>query len=207
MENVMTFQPAIDCAEVIIDAVIDGKPVANVLNFHREGGYALSDLENLAGVIAYWVNDSYRPMCHTGVLFTTVRARGLTDAVDLSAFSLDGAGSGTAAGLPVASNVSVVCTLRTAHTGRSARGRFYALPTGQSFFTAVNTVTSGYTDALEALLGLFQVHALEGGWELVVLSRHHLGAPRAVAVPYTVATIVCRNNKTDSQRNRLPRPH
>lgn len=203
----MTFQPAPDCAEVIIDAIIDGKSIANVLNFHIDGGYTTTNLQDLVDAVAARVASQYQPMCSSSVVFATTRARGLANSIDTAVFSTASAGTGTASGSPVPANVSLCATLRTANTGRSARGRFYAFPSAQSFFSAVNTFSTGYRDALTALLEGIQSDADAQGWTLSVLSRHHLGVARVSAVAYPVTAVDVRNGKSDSQRNRLPRPH
>lgn len=203
----MAFQSAPDCANVIINATYLGKPIANVLSFRKAGGYSEVDLEFLAETIAQQVQTLYKPYCNATVLFDVVTAKGLENIVDFSYASTVAAGAGTAAGSAGPSNVSLCVTLRTGHTGRSARGRFFAFPASLGALSGPNSFLAAYGDALTAFLVACRTEAPLVGWEQIVLSRHSAGVLRPVAIGYPVTSTIVRNLTVDSQRNRLPNPH
>lgn len=203
----MAFQSAPDCANAIIHATYLGKPIANVLSFRKAGGYSEVDLQFLAETVAYQVNEYYKPYCNASVLFVSVQAKGLELPVDYSYASLDVVGAGTASGSAGPANVSLCVTMRTGHTGRSARGRFYAFPASMGALSGPNTFLTAYGTALETFLQHVREESLLVGWEQVILSRYSLGAARPVAIGYPVNIAFVRNLTVDSQRNRLPSPH
>lgn len=206
-DSAMAFQTANQCAEVVMNFSTSGKAMANVCNFHNAGTYAPSDLQDLADAVDTIIDSDYLPLISSGTLYNSVDVRGLQDENDYVRSSAVNAGPGTASGSALNSNASLCVTLRSAFTGRSARGRFFAMPTVVGNTSAADTYSSGYGDGVVDFLELLQTTALPLGWTFVVLSRFNSGVKRASAVPFAITDIGYRNLKADSQRNRLPSGH
>lgn len=110
-----------------------------------------------------------------------------------------GGGNGSS---PLPNNVTVAIKFTTALRGRSFRGRTFHVGLCQNQVNQ-NLITGGQLsymhDGYFALLGAVNV----AGYQLVVASRRHLGAPRVTGVA-TVIVDVQVNPTVDSQRRRLP---
>jgi len=203
----MAFQSAPECAEAVIQATAGGVNIANVLNFWYPGGYNQIKIDALADLVDANVGTDYLPICTTQVEYTNTLVRGLNGTVDYTGSNNSGAGVGTAAGDALPNNVSSCATLRTGFTGRSARGRFFAFPTGSNNVITDNTLASSYGTALVDFLNAIKTDAAAAGWHLVILSRRNNNTIRASATHLDVTDIVMRNLIVDSQRHRLPRGH
>lgn len=203
----MAFQSAPDTAEAVIAAVASAKNIFNVLNFVKAGGYDQDAIDDLAAVVDAAVGDNYLPLLHTGIEYLSTTVRGLENDGDFESVNADNAGFGTASGAGLPNNVTGVITLRTGITGRSNRGRFYALPTSATNQSGLNTFSTGYMNALVDFLGDMGDAAAVAGWTLSILSRITGGAPRTTATTRPVTVIEVRNRTNDSQRGRLPEGH
>jgi len=199
----MPFQPAPNCAEVTLNAVLFSQDLVNTLHFHKSAGYDQDDIDALAEAVDSVVAEDYKTIFSNQITYTGTIAKGLETNTDLQAINLDsvGACSGVAAAAPA--NVSQCITLRTAFTGRSARGRFYSWP--PTLNDLVNSVTINNDWGALVREFLLTVMAATGpiGWDMVVLSRQHNGVVRAEAVPYVITAVQKRNNNISSQRGRL----
>jgi len=203
----MTFQPAPNCVELVVRGTIGFKPVANVLNFWKPTTYNLTDIQDLADAANAQTVAHYLPIMGNGVAYSECFVRGLSTIIDISAANASGAGAGSAAGVCLPSNSSFVVTLRTGFTGRSARGRFYAWPTGSGNQVDAGTVSIGYGDAVVTLVTAYKTAAAALGFQMVVLSRQSGGVRPATATHIPVTLIEHRNLELDSQRRRLPTGH
>jgi len=197
------FQSAPFCAEAVINATISGVPLANVLNFRRLSGYDQAHIDDLATAIDIAVGADYLPILASAVSYSHVLVRGLESVIDLTSSASASAGSGAVGGATMPNNVSLVATLRTGFTGRSARGRFYAMPMSSSSLASQNTLDGAIGSGLESFLEACVVAGASTGWEMIVLSRYTLGAKRSVAIGTPVTDIEIRNLLVDSQRRRL----
>jgi len=203
----MTFQSCPEIAEYVIGATYDTQPIANVLHAKLPGGYTQSDIDNLATAVDAWVGSDYRALMNTHVTYNETRAKGLTNIIDLQSVVNTNAGAGTMGAGALPGNVCLCITLRTAFTGRSARGRVYMFPFDGAAQTGINTVSTAYANncaaALNALLG-----AVVGvGWTPVILSRRTAGALRTTGIGTAITIAEARNTEDDSQRGRPPRNH
>jgi hypothetical protein len=203
----LPFQPVPNCAEAVTSFSVGGKEMVNVLHFLFAGSYAQGDLDALASAIDAEVTLNYLPVVTAAALYVETRVRGLTVENDLHSVNNDGSAAGGAAGIEAPSNVSFCVTLRSNFTGRSARGRWYAVPPSSSIIGADSTASSAYVVALLAYLDGVKAAAAAIGWQLVIASRHHNGALRPLGVPFVVTSISARNHTLDSQRGRLPKNH
>lgn len=203
----MTFQSAPEVAEAVIQGEAGGVNLANVLNFWLPGGYNQSNIDDLAAAVDVDAGSGYRPLLHGSCSYVATLVRGLESTIDLTAVAATGAGIGSASGDALPNNVSSCATLRTGFTGRSARGRFFAFPTGSGNVISDNVLATSYGTALVSFLNDIKADALAAGWHLVVLSRRNAGVIRPVATHLDVTNIAMRNLIVDSQRHRLPRGH
>lgn len=203
----MTFQSVPDCAEAVISFNSDGKIVNNVLGFFKTGGFSQLDINNLATMVDTAVLASYVPHVSVGVLYEQTLVRGLTNINDFSAAISGGGTVGGISGNALPANVTLCVTLRSPLTGRSARGRFYAVPTGVSQQFTQNTFAAAYITGIETFLDAIQSGATSLAMEFSVISRFTLGARRTVGTHFPITTIASRNNEIDSQRGRLTQGH
>jgi len=203
----MPFVAVPDTVEVVINGDISGQPIANVVGASRVGGYVQADLDNLAAAVDGWVASDYLPLVSNSVGYTSTHVRGLSNIIDLESTDTTNAGPGTASGSGMPANASFVVTLRTGHTGRSARGRFYMWPYASSALLTSQTVTTTYSTAAQSAL-IALAGAISGaGFQFVIISRRSNGAPRLVGVTTAVTDIESRNQDVDSMRHRLLRGH
>jgi len=203
----MTFQSVPDTAEAVVVFTVGGKEMVNVHHFKRVGGYSGGDISTLAALVDGFVGTDYLPNVTAAALYVETRVRGLTVENDLYNSASVNAGAGGAAGIEMPSNASFCVTLRTDFTGKSARGRFFAVPPSASVIAADSTVTSTYANNIVSYLENLRTGALLAGWVMVVVSRFHEGARRTPAITFEVSNIVARNHIIDSQRGRLPKGH
>jgi hypothetical protein len=181
--------------------------MVNVLGFHFGAAYSGLDIQNLAIAADARIGSGYVPYMTAGMSYDFAHVRGLTNLNDFEATAATAAATGGTTGAQLPNNVALCMTLRTAVTGRSARGRFYAFPTGISTLSAANTFTVGYANGIKAFLAQLQLDAAALGWGMVVISRFTGGAPRSAGTTFLVTNIDYRNLICDSQRGRLPIGH
>jgi len=203
----MSFQSAPNCAEAVINATISGTALANVLNFYKSSGYDQDDIDALAEAVDDAVGSDYLAILASAVSYNSTLVRGLENTVDLQASVTTNAGAGAVSGATMPNNVSLVATLRTGLTGRSARGRFYTMVMSSASLASQNTLSSTIGTGLSDFLLQVQINALAAGWQLCVLSRYNNLSKRATAIAFAVTDIEVRNLLVDSQRRRLPSGH
>lgn len=204
----MPFQSAPAIAEAVIKFTGVGAEMNNVIHFTHFTGYDQTNISDLADDVDAAIADNYLPYVAIGLTYVETTVRGLENAVDLTASANASAGAGTASGaLTLPFNVAFCITLRSAFTGRSARGRFYAVPTSAENLVSDNTFTSAYVSGIQAGLENILASAESDGWFPVILSRRNAGALRPVGIGYQITDVVARNNISDSQRGRLPADH
>ena len=199
----MPFQSCPNMVAAAIEANGTGKQIANVLHFLHTGAYNQVALDNLASFLDTEVGTNYLPVVSSSVAYERVHVRGLTDIIDIESVDNAHAGPGTAAGVPAPNNTSNCITLRTGHTGRSARGRFYAFPTSASNIVSPVNFVHAYTAFLVTFLESVRINCGAIGWQLVILSRRNAGVLRPLGVGTPVAFAEGRNDEIDSQRGRL----
>lgn len=204
----MAFQSCPGVAEMVLHFESVGCPMANVLHFYKTGGsYVLADIEALAVIGDNFVAEEYLPLIHEGVTYLETTTRGLENEIDDSSTDATNTGPGTATGFALVNSNSFCATLRTGHTGKSARGRFYAMPTVEDSLENAAQFTSTYTAGVVAALGVLKSDALASGWNLAILSRVSGGVKRSTGIVNLVTTIEARNNDVDNQRGRLIKGH
>lgn len=203
----MPFQSVPNTAELVIHGDIGGQGIANVIGFQYAGSYVQGNIDALAILADSIIGTDYLPLVSSGVNYTSCEVRGLNSITDLSGSANAGAGPGSAVGTGIPANNTFCVTLRSANTGRSARGRFYAWPTVAQNYSAPSILLATYGNDLVSMLLSLKTSAASIGWFMVVISRFSLGVKRPVGVVFPIASIAYRNLIGDSQRHRLPRGH
>ncbi len=204
----MPFQAVPDCAQAVIRCNRNSQEMVNVLHFHHSAGYGQTDINNLAADIDASVGSHYVIAMAPSVGYLSTDVKGLALVNDLTHSVATNAGAGSMSGVDnLPSNVTWVATLRSAFTGRSARGRFYTMPFTDLGLASINAVTSTFATAIIAFLEDVQARVTTNGWEMVVVSRFHNKTPRDPGIFFPITDIVARNLLTDSQRGRLTRGH
>lgn len=204
----MAFQSAPEMAEAVIQCSFGGVAVANVLNFKKLfTPYDQTDIDNLAAAVDATVGSDYLGIIASDVTYSGTLVRGLENVLDLTAFDNTNAGAGALTADSLPANVTLCATLRTGLTGRSARGRFYMLPTVVTNMTTPNTFSGATGTGLTAFLDAVIAAALVQDWQSVVLSRFTGGAKRTTAIGTRIISVEVRNLTSDSQRGRLPSGH
>lgn len=204
----MPFISVLNTAEAVIHGDLGGQGLANILHFEITGGYTQTDIDNLASLIDGEVGSNYLPLMNGNIIYTETTVRGLQNINDLHSVDATSTGTGTNSGNPLPANVSLCVTLRSALSGRSARGRFYAFPPGAGALqSSPNLFTSTYAAAVVTFLNGVAASAAAAGWSLVITSFIANKAPRLLGKNFLVTQIANRNLIADSQRGRLPKGH
>jgi len=205
----MAFLTCPNMVSLAIHATNNGKQIANILHA-RFGAYpVLADIVALNAAVAPAIAGDYEPLMSANLLLTDLTTTGLTLINDFQDVASFGASPGSAAGDPLPANNSLVCTLRSALTGRSARGRIYTFPTGAGNVasTGGDLYETAYANAVEAFWQGVSAAINGAGWEHVILSKFTSGVERAAGVGFLVTDVAVRNSVADSQRKRLPKGH
>jgi len=200
----MTFQSAPQCAEAVLHFARTSGAMYNVLNFWHPGGYVQADLDDLASLIDTHIGADYMPIIDSNTNYIETIVRGLQSSIDLTATANANAGAcgeGSGGGLPP--NVTLCITARTGFTGRSARGRFYAIPPTAGKLATANSFTSAYGNDLADFLNNIRLAVGALSWHMVVLSRYTSNALRPTAIHNDITLWAYRNLLTDSARRRL----
>lgn len=199
----MAFQSAPNTVEVNPRFVGDGVPMENAMTFSRAGGYDLADITALADAVQAWVISDYLPLVNNLVTSTGTYVKGLEFAEDVQYTALTGAGTAGAVGSAMANNVTKAITLRSGLTGRSSRGRLFAVGLSATQLNGVASIEQSYVDDIIAALEALKVIIEALGWIWVIVSRYHNNAKRAVAVNFNVNAFGTSDLTTDSMRGRL----
>lgn len=199
----MAFQPAVNCAEAVINYSGPGGLYANVLNFKFATAYDQGDIDALAAAVDQAVGGAFIGLIGTVVTYVSTTVRGLTSSVDLEGVNDTEAAAGTASGTSMPPNVTYCLSLRTGLTGRSARGRFYTVGVTSAHLSAADTVSTTYRDNWIAALEAIGTQAGDDGWQWGVLSRQNNGVVLGSAVFREITDIIGVDLFLDSQRRRL----
>lgn len=202
----MAFQPCPDIVEIVFDWTMSGAATANVLHFYRSGGYNQVSLDALVAALDSIVPENLTAAFTLTQAYVGVRGKGLGVENDIVSSSGAQAFTGTEINVALPNNVALCLTLRSALTGRSARGRWFTQPPHDGQMASANMVLQSYAtlwiDFIRAMINYGALH----GWTPIVLSRQTNGAKRAAGVGFPITSVVARNLRTDSQRGRMPVP-
>jgi len=202
----MAFIPVSDTVAVDVVYDWDGQIVENTL-YYKKDSPTTTEVASLIDQVTAFIRDEIMPLLHETI--SLIRVIGtLLDVVDgftvTNTTDLPQAGAildATAKSLP--NNVSFAISFRTAASGRSGRGR--------NFVAGLADVRDGnnlldltYQGQLVTAWSSLSTVAVDDGWEQVVVSRFHAGAPRVAGVTNTVTSVIATDRTLDSQRRRLP---
>jgi len=207
----MAFVPAVNCAHVRLEGVIDGQQTINDLYFRNSAAISVADIAGLAVNIRDWFDLTFSTICDASWTTVAVHARDLTTAFGVVS-DLAAAGTiGGTAGEGAPNNVAACISFRTGLAGRSFRGRNYipAVPNSQ---IDLNTFETEYIAACIAVYSDFLPGGavLPAGWEWVILSRFSGVGPGGVPIPRItgvmtpVLSVLFTDFTADSMRSRLP---
>lgn len=178
-----------------------GVPVVNRCYVTMSGAPSSADLDDAIIAATAFYND-FKNLQNAAVTLQNITATDVHVANGIQTilpFTTNNVGLGS--GAAAAANAAQCVSLRTAHIGRSFRGRFYmgGLTTGNQ--ADAHTWGSGQT---VALAGYFQdfIDALNAiNMTLVVVSRFAAGVARVTNLATEIISIIV-DNKIDSQRRR-----
>jgi len=205
----MAFLTCPDMASIAIHATNSGKQISNVLHALFSHTPVHADVDALATAMGAAIGGNYEPLMSDNLLLADVTVTGLTNPVDVQSTFPFGSSPGSASGNPLPANNSLVVTLYSGFTGRSARGRVFSFPTGNSNIasTGGDLYTTGYVTAIEGFWASIVAAIAAAGWTPVILSKQIGGVPRSAGHGYAITSVVARNGVADSQRRRLPKGH
>lgn len=203
----MGFQPAPLTAQLtLVGALPDGSAAVNVWHFRKDVvPFTEGDLKDLCGIVRSWVNLSYKTLFSNQMYFLRCEARSLESEIApvwIENFLPALQGGVNSPALP--NNTSLVMSLRTGLTGRSARGRIYTFGLAEGS-VAGNYVAGPTVNNIQIALNLLRTDAALDGFTWVVLSRVQGGVRLPAAVGYPVTSIIALDSRVDTQRRRLPR--
>lgn len=192
---------------VMVEAIFeyDGQIVENTYYFENvDSSTDAGGITALLQLVRTTIQEELMPLLTSTIAL--VRLVGtLLDAVDSIGIvlSLPTPFPGGVAGEPLPNNVSYTVTFLTALRGRSFRGRNYiaGIPAdgadGNQIDPTFRTGILSFYDTLRAGVS-------EEGWNMVVVSRVHNGAPRVTGVTTPLTGFTTYDVFLDSQRRRLP---
>jgi hypothetical protein len=201
----MPFVAAPNVVQVEIRALLDSQRVENVFDIDTLAPVDATVVDDVCNIVSVWAQEVYFPLLPGTVSLTEVFAKDLTS-IDGAQHSI--APSGTVVGGNGAAsypNETTFCvSLRSAASGRSARGRKYvlAITTGLITGNHLNATLRGqFVAAFEEL----RSRIATAGWLWIVMSRVSGGVARPGGpVYYPITTVVSTDDIVDSQRRRKP---
>lgn len=205
--NAMAFQSVPQCASIEIVFSAGGVTVENQLHAKFSGDYVQSNLDDLAANVDVAVGTYYVPITHDFCTYLHTHVRGLTSIIDLEATDGTNTDTGPDSTGPKPNNVTLAISLRTGHTGRSARGRLYMVGLANDKFLNTNEVETSYATAAIAMVGHIQTAISAAGWTMGIVSRFSGGVKRTTGIFTPITDIIVVNKVSDSQRGRLPQGH
>jgi len=202
----MAFQAVPDTAEITFVFVQNLENITNTIHAKKPGGYTQSEISTLADLVDSLVASELLPIITQDCQYLHTEVRGLATENDL--FAVDGTNGGfglvLAEGLP--NNATLSIKKVSPFTGRSARGRLYAIGMPQSHLD-LNENQWSVTDADNYVIALndIRVGILTGPWTPVIVSRFSNNVQRPVGITFDWINSVIVDRNVDSQRGRLTR--
>lgn len=201
----MAFIPTADTAQFEAVFQWDGQIVENVLHYRNTAdGVTESNLPDFAETLLAYIRTTLLPLMADTVTLLRLVAKGidiLDGIVYVATTSLPDDGGGGSPALPNSNTISY--SWRTGSSGRSFRGRSYIIGLQEGHVTG-NDLTSGAITAFGAAMEGLRTVGVDDGWEMVIVSKYHAGAPRTTGVATLVTSSFFVDTKVDVQRRRLP---
>lgn len=196
--------PTPGVTRAVLNATLNGIPVANVLHFDQPGGGTSPNPANLAARLAGWWAASMKTLVTSNYSLVNVTTTDLDPAGAPSTIYTTGLpNSGTLSGDSLPGNCALVISLRTALRGRSYRGRIYHCGLGESQ-TLLNQVQVPARDSIRTAWDqlLTFVQAGQPDYRLGVLSYYTNGTLRSQGL-FTPVVSTSADTRIDTQRRRL----
>lgn len=198
----MVYVPAAATVQVEVRMVYFSQNVENILYVRNEEGFDTADMQSLGEMVRDWWADNF-----PGLTADTLNLREiyLTDLRTQTSPTVTVAVvdpityPATDPGEP--GSVNLKLSFRTAGRGRSARGGNFITGIPETEVTG-NAVDTTFRDAVLGAYATLTASLESLGWEHVVVSRIHDGAPRVSALVQRVTSIVVPSTRVASQRDR-----
>lgn len=198
------FVPLPGVMQANVRYTLDGQKIENVLHFSFEDGEfaaAASEVGNVLGV-TLWGGMS--PFLSEKVFFNEIYItdQSTQDGAVVS-IPIPGDSHGLMSGNCLPNSAALCATFRTAKRGRSFTGRAFTsgIPVSQA---NGSYVLGAWANSIIAVWDQLRIDAAAQGTPLVVASRMHNKAWRAVGIATPVTAIVARDLIIDQQRRRTP---
>jgi len=203
----MAFVPALGVAQVqLLWSYVSGVFLGqNVLYFKVPAGNF--DAQQLADVISYLqtgINAYWKPDFSSSIKVSGFAARAM-HVENGPVFSVGDSIVGTATGNVLPANVSYSIPFRTGLAGRSFRGRMFWPILTEAQVTS-DFVVSPWDDGIAQDVESCMIDVAGNGFQHVVCSFFHNGAPRSSAVSTAVTSYRMTDFRVDTQKRRLLAP-
>lgn len=200
----MPFVAAPNIVQVEVRGTKDGRNVENRIFVNVFHAPTAADLTAISVALGPIINAEWRPLLPTDVNLVELHLRSMHTQNDIELSSPFFVPSPGTAGGPPLPNLNTVCaSLRTAFTGRSARGRLYWMGLTEQIVTG-NIVDLAFLNSVQSALRSVRnaITALGFGWTIVSYIAN--GAPRVGGpVYFLVQDIIFVDSIVDSQRGRM----
>lgn len=200
----MPFVPVPNCAQAqVLWGPLAGAGWSNTLHYTKTS-FSVADMEALQDAIdttilaSDWRSTMASAWYYKGTNVIDLRTEGAT------IVPANASGQGSQSNDPLALNLAICVTLRTALRGRSYRGRVYLSGLNEQDMTNGAFTPAAYGNA-SLLITQLIANPAAIGWNMCIVSRSHNGIPLTVGVPTAVTTAEVRIAKPASQRSRLRR--
>lgn len=198
----MSFQAVPNVALIRVEGVADNQLTINDLHFEISGtGITDVSLNALCTAIVPWVAVTLCPLLSNEWTATRVVGVDLTT-VDGPEVTQNVSTAGGVSGEAVPNNVAACVSFRTAHRGRSFRGRNFVPGVPNSVVTQNTLSTPFITDLLAAYANLVGAGVFLPGWQFVVVSRRSGGIARPVGLAIPVTDVIMVGTSVRSMRSR-----
>jgi hypothetical protein len=199
----MPFIPAPNTVKVVIIGVYDGQEVVNVLHYQKTSAVVDADVDTIMNDVKTQFETYVVPLLSQSYGVVMYGAQDLTNAnAPLHTHVNSPVVAGSVSNAPLPGNVAVCATKRTAHSGRSYRGRIYVPGITIAAQSTPDSLGATFITNLLSGLGHLLTHPATLNFLLSVVSNYALGAARTQAV-VTPVTALSMDTSIDGQRRRL----
>lgn len=190
--------------KVAVEYDWNGEPVVNIYHVVTPDPITSIKLTTIANVFITWFVGNLASRMSNEIALTGVTALNLDVANGEKIFAPQiPPFAGTIVGESVSNNVASVCSLYTAQTGRSFRGRSYIAGMAE-LYVAQNELDAAVAAGIVADFVVLDGALVAANCTLVVASFQSGGVPRAVGIATSTDSYAV-NLRVDTQRRRLPR--
>lgn len=201
----MAFVPTPGVYRVAINALAFDNEIANVIAVRSTGADTPANAQAVAGAVFNAWEANVLPQLSAFYGLRSVQAWSQTNQEAPTGVYTEGdSKSGGIVGEAAPLHSAFVMTLRTANRGRSARGRIYLGPLGETG-TNAGFVSAAYRAAIGGGLTNFWSDLTASGLVWGVLSLRTGGAPRTAGAFYPITALEARSDALGTQQRRQGR--